>query len=173
MLEVIGAARGSKSVQNWPEVWTASEERLQIRKEFDQMVAELSQIPDAGDSAAGYEAFAMPLSTQLWECFKRVWMQYWRTPSYIYSKLILVGVSSLFIGFTFYKAHNDLQGLQNQLVSCLQLPTMLQCSPPILSSRSSCCLSFSAILRSRLCRSSSTSDRCTKRVNDPQKHTPG
>ncbi|KAJ7770562.1 ABC-2 type transporter-domain-containing protein [Mycena metata] len=121
MLEVIGAARGSKSVQNWPEVWTASEERLQIRKEFDQMVAELSQIPDAGDSAAGYEAFAMPLSTQLWECFKRVWMQYWRTPSYIYSKLILVGVSSLFIGFTFYKAHNDLQGLQNQLFSIFML----------------------------------------------------
>jgi ATP-binding cassette subfamily G (WHITE) protein 2 (PDR) len=116
MLEVIGAARGSKSDQDWTEIWKASEERVEIRKEFDQMVAELSQIEDAGDSTAGYELFAMPLSTQLWECFKRVWLQYWRTPTYIYAKLALVLLCSLFIGFTFYKAHNDLQGLQNQLV---------------------------------------------------------
>ncbi|KAF8189914.1 ABC-2 type transporter-domain-containing protein [Mycena galopus ATCC 62051] len=121
MLEVIGAARGSKSIQDWPEVWKASEERTQIRREFDQMVAELSQIEDAGDSAAGYELFAMPFSTQFRECFKRVWVQYWRTPSYIYSKLILVGSCSLFIGFTFYKAHTDLQGLQNQLFSIFML----------------------------------------------------
>ncbi|KAJ7461173.1 ABC-2 type transporter-domain-containing protein [Mycena latifolia] len=121
MLEVIGAARGSKSVQNWPEVWKTSEEREQVRTEFDQMVAELSKIEDTGNSAAGYELFAMPLSTQLWECFKRVWLQYWRTPSYIYSKLALVLLSSLFIGFTFYKAHNDLQGLQNQLFSIFML----------------------------------------------------
>jgi hypothetical protein len=116
MLEVIGAARGSKSVQDWPEVWKTSKERLLIRQEFDQMVSELSKIQDANDSTAGYELFAMPFSTQLWECFKRVWMQYWRTPTYIYSKLALVTICSLFIGFTFYKAQNDLQGLQNQLV---------------------------------------------------------
>ncbi|KAJ7076067.1 ABC-2 type transporter-domain-containing protein [Mycena belliarum] len=121
MLEVIGAARGSKSVQNWPEVWKASEEREQVRVEFDQMVAELSQVADAGDSAAGYESFAMPLSTQFYECFKRVWLQYWRTPSYIYSKLALVFICSIFIGFTFYKAHINLQGLQNQLFSIFML----------------------------------------------------
>ncbi|KAF7350492.1 hypothetical protein MVEN_01354800 [Mycena venus] len=121
MLEVIGAARGSKSVQDWPEVWKTSEERILVHREFDQMVAELSRIEDAGDSVAGYELFAMPFSTQLWECFKRVWIQYWRTPSYIYSKLTLVGICSLFIGFTFYKAHNDLQGLQNQLFSVFML----------------------------------------------------
>ncbi|KAF7349234.1 hypothetical protein MSAN_01712800 [Mycena sanguinolenta] len=62
-----------------------------------------------------------PLSTQLWECFKRVWMQYWRTPTYIYSKLALIGLCSLFIGLTFYKAHNDIQGLQNQLFSIFML----------------------------------------------------
>ncbi|KAJ7512027.1 ABC-2 type transporter-domain-containing protein [Mycena galericulata] len=121
MLEVIGAARGAKAIHDWTEVWKTSDERVQIRKEFDQMVAELSQLEDSGDSAAGYELFAMPLSTQLRECLKRVWLQYWRTPSYIYSKLALVLLCSLFIGFTFYKAHNDLQGLQNQLFSIFML----------------------------------------------------
>ncbi|KAJ6486867.1 ABC-2 type transporter-domain-containing protein [Mycena sanguinolenta] len=121
MLEVIGAARGSRSVHDWPEVWKTSEERVQIRQEFDQMVAELSKIEDSGESATGFELFAMPLATQLWECFKRVWTQYWRTPTYIYSKLALIGLCSLFIGLTFYKAHNDIQGLQNQLFSIFML----------------------------------------------------
>ncbi|KAJ7479046.1 ABC-2 type transporter-domain-containing protein [Mycena latifolia] len=121
MLEVIGAARGSKSIHDWPEVWKTSEEREQVRMEFDRMVAELSKIEDSRNSAAGYELFAMPLSTQLWECFKRVWLQYWRTPTYIYSKLALVLLCSLFIGFTFYKAQNDLQGLQSQLFSIFML----------------------------------------------------
>ncbi|KAK7055288.1 ABC-2 type transporter-domain-containing protein [Favolaschia claudopus] len=114
MLEVIGAARGTK-------VWKASEERQQVRTEFDQMVSQLSNVEDAGDSAAGYELFAMPFKTQFWQCFKRVWIQYWRTPTYIYSKLVLVGICSLFIGFSFYKAHNDLQGLKNQLFSIFLL----------------------------------------------------
>jgi hypothetical protein len=138
MLVVIGAARESKAIHDWHEVWKSSEERVQIRKEFDQMVAELSKIEDSGDSAAGYELFAMPFSTQLWECFKRVWIQYWRTPSYIYSKLTLVGVCSLFIGFTFYKAHNTLQGLQNQLV-CSDFSQFRTANPTILSSQFSCC----------------------------------
>ncbi|KAJ7182528.1 ABC-2 type transporter-domain-containing protein [Mycena crocata] len=116
MLEVIGAARGSRSVQDWPEVWKSSEERSLVRTEFDQMVADLSRRDGSAESATDFETFAMPLSTQLWECFKRVWLQYWRTPSYIYSKLVLVLICSLFVGFTFYKAHNDMQGLQSQLV---------------------------------------------------------
>ncbi|CAK5272262.1 unnamed protein product [Mycena citricolor] len=121
MLEVIGAARGHKSAQDWPEVWKASEERAQVREEFDQMVAELSQIEDSGDSAAGYELFATPLGTQFNEVFKRVWFQYWRTPSYIYSKLVLVGLCSIFIGFTFYRSKNNLQGLQDQLFAVFML----------------------------------------------------
>ncbi|KAJ7716581.1 ABC-2 type transporter-domain-containing protein [Mycena maculata] len=121
MLEVIGAARSSNAIHDWSEVWKSSDERVQVRREFDEMVANLSQLEDRRESALGYEAFAMPLTTQLWECFKRVWLQYWRTPSYIYSKLALVLVCSLFIGFTFYKAHNDIQGLQNQLFSIFML----------------------------------------------------
>ncbi|KAF7289891.1 hypothetical protein MIND_01363800 [Mycena indigotica] len=121
ILQVIGAARGHKSIQDWPEVWKASEERVAIRTEFNSMVAELSRSPDSNESSTGFEAFAVPLSTQIWYCFERVWVQYWRTPSYIYSKLALVGSCSLFIGFTFYKAHTNLQGLQNQLFSIFML----------------------------------------------------
>ncbi|KAJ7637098.1 ABC-2 type transporter-domain-containing protein [Roridomyces roridus] len=121
MLEVIGAARGFKPSHDWTEVWKNSEERVRVRKEFDEMVAQLSQIPDDGQSAAGYEPFAESFSTQLKECFRRVWLQYWRTPSYIYAKLSLVTICSLFIGFTFYRAKTTLQGLQDQLFSIFML----------------------------------------------------
>jgi ABC-type multidrug transport system permease subunit len=80
------------------------------------MVAELSNSEESDVSAAGFELFAMPFSTQLQQCLKRVWLQYWRTPSYIYSKIALVFLASLFVGFTFYRTPNTLQGLQNQLV---------------------------------------------------------
>ena len=47
----------------------------------------------------------------------RTIVQDWRSPGYIYSKLILVISSSLFIGFSFFKAKNNLQGLQSQMLA--------------------------------------------------------
>lgn len=39
---------------------------------------------------SSYREFAAPFWVQLLEVQKRVFEQYWRTPSYIYSKLLLV-----------------------------------------------------------------------------------
>jgi len=36
-----------------------------------------------------YDEFAAPFGLQFWEVTKRVFEQYWRTPSYIYSKAAL------------------------------------------------------------------------------------
>lgn len=36
-----------------------------------------------------YWEFAAPMSVQLRECLKRIALQYWRSPSYIYSKTAL------------------------------------------------------------------------------------
>jgi hypothetical protein len=41
--------------------------------------------------------------------------QYWRTPSYIYSKAILTVGCSLLIGLSFLNGDNTMQGLQNQM----------------------------------------------------------
>lgn len=53
--------------------------------------------------------------TQLSTVGKRVAQQYWRTPSYIYSKAILTVGCSLLIGFSFFDSDNTQQGLQNQM----------------------------------------------------------
>jgi ABC-type multidrug transport system permease subunit len=60
----------------------------------------------------------------MWEVQKRVFQQYWRTPSYIYSKIALCLFSGLFIGFSFFKAPNSQQGLQNQMFAIFMLMTI-------------------------------------------------
>jgi ATP-binding cassette subfamily G (WHITE) protein 2 (PDR) len=71
-----------------------------------------------------YREFAAPFGAQYWLVQKRIFEQYWRTPSYIYSKLILCAATGLFIGFSFYKAPNTQQGIQNQLFGIFMLLTL-------------------------------------------------
>ncbi|KGU30345.1 multidrug resistance protein CDR1, partial [Candida albicans P75063] len=47
----------------------------------------------------------------------RTIVQDWRSPGYIYSKIFLVVSAALFNGFSFFKAKNNMQGLQNQMFS--------------------------------------------------------
>lgn len=87
MLEVIGAAPGSHSDQDWPEVWNASPERAEVRRELAQMKKELSQKP-VPPRDSKYGEFAMPMWAQFLVCLQRTSQQYWRSPGYIYSKAV-------------------------------------------------------------------------------------
>jgi ATP-binding cassette subfamily G (WHITE) protein 2 (PDR) len=69
--------------------------------------------PAGGDSREGHAEFAMPFSSQLWHVSKRVFQNYWRTPSYLFGKFILGIASALFIGFSFFQSDDSQQGLQN------------------------------------------------------------
>jgi len=91
MLEIIGAAPGHHSTIDWYDVWRKSKEYDDVHRVLDDMERELPEekTDDVRESTVGSEEFAMPLWTQLWLCFKRIWEQYWRTPSYIYSKAAL------------------------------------------------------------------------------------
>jgi ATP-binding cassette subfamily G (WHITE) protein 2 (PDR) len=85
---VIGAAPGSETTIDWPEVWNNSDERLAIKATLAEMKADLSQIPVETDKTALYQ-FAAPFFLQLKTVVMRVFQQYWRTPSYLYSKTAL------------------------------------------------------------------------------------
>ena len=114
MLDVIGAAPGSQNTIDWPAVWYDSPERQEIKRQLAELKEELSMKPEDNDPKALRE-FAAPFGQQLKEVTTRVFEQYWRTPSYLYSKVLLCTASSLFIGFSFWMAPTSLQGLQNQL----------------------------------------------------------
>lgn len=52
------------------------------------MESTLSKIPVTSDPIALYQ-FAAPFGVQLWTVAIRIFQQYWRTPSYLYSKTLL------------------------------------------------------------------------------------
>ena len=127
MLEVIGAAPGSHTDVDWNDVWRSSPEYQEVHKELNRLKAELPQITQpsvTSDDKASFREFAAPFGLQLWEVTKRVFSQYWRTPSYIYSKASLCIASALFIGFSFFHAGTSQQELQNQMFSIFMLFTI-------------------------------------------------
>ncbi|KAF2008613.1 pleiotropic drug resistance protein, ABC superfamily [Aaosphaeria arxii CBS 175.79] len=116
MLEVIGAAPGAHTDIDWPAVWRESKEYQEVKSELARLKGlanEPSAVTEADESS--YKEFAMPFTSQFLEVGKRVFQQYWRTPSYIFSKAILCVFNALFIGFSFFKEENTTQGLQNQM----------------------------------------------------------
>ncbi|KAF4980695.1 hypothetical protein FZEAL_3363 [Fusarium zealandicum] len=121
MLEVIGAAPGAHTDIDWPEAWQRSPEHTHVQQELSRLVAEgASQAVDmSSHDQTQYKEFAAPSNVQYLEVTKRLFQQYWRSPGYIYSKIILSAGASLFIGLSFLDGKNTERGLQNQMFGIL------------------------------------------------------
>lgn len=130
MLAAIGAAPGTHTDVDWHQAWLDSPERVAVRDELDTLKRERPAIAekikaDRGERSvaeakldkAAYSEFASSVWTQFVVVLTRVFQQYWRTPSYIWSKFILAIAVGLFIGFSFFRADTSQAGLQSQLFS--------------------------------------------------------
>ncbi|EMD61347.1 hypothetical protein COCSADRAFT_183394 [Bipolaris sorokiniana ND90Pr] len=116
MLEAIGAAPGAKTEIDWPTVWKSSSEFEQVQMELEKLRQLVNQPSAVMDAAKGsHQAFAASFADQFRAVALRCAQQYWRTPSYMYSKAILTIGCSLMIGFSFIDGTNTMQGLQNQM----------------------------------------------------------
>ncbi|KAF2845347.1 BcATRO, ABC transporter [Plenodomus tracheiphilus IPT5] len=127
MLSIVGAAPGSSTDVDWHSAWRTSAEYNEMKATLAEMRgASLNNFspPSPETDHASSKEFAAPLTLQFREVTLRVFQQYWRTPSYIYSKAALCILSAVFIGFSFFKAKNTLQGLQNQTFSLFMLFTL-------------------------------------------------
>ncbi|WRT64947.1 uncharacterized protein IL334_001887 [Kwoniella shivajii] len=135
MLQAVGAAPGSKTNVDWHHAWLNSPERVEVKRELERIKEDRGQSKQCTDGQenpsdnnkndkAAYAEFAAPLTTQFRLVITRVLQQHWRTPSYIWSKASLCIFSTLFIGFSFYRAGTSQQGLQNQLFSVFMLFTI-------------------------------------------------
>ncbi|CDR37662.1 CYFA0S01e14422g1_1 [Cyberlindnera fabianii] len=123
MLQVIGAAPGSHANQDYALVWKESQEHRDVLRELERMETELVHKPV--DPNVDHGTFAAPYLTQLTVVTHRVFQQFWRTPSYIWSKIWLGAVSSLLIGFVYFKAGTSIQGLQNQMFAIFMFFSVL------------------------------------------------
>ena len=89
ILEVTGTAPRSESTQDWSSVWNDSEERRAVKAELARLKETLSQQPVSANDPEELRTFAASFGTQLWVVLIRIFQQYWRTPSYLYSKVAL------------------------------------------------------------------------------------
>jgi len=92
MLQVIGAAPGTQTDVDWPQVWQDSAAKREVRAELQRMKmsgvgGQLGSLTKSNEESG---TFAASYSTQFIEVTKRVARFYWRNPAYIYSKLVLV-----------------------------------------------------------------------------------
>lgn len=116
MLKVIGAAPGSHTDIDWFQTWRNSPELKILHAELDERAEKLRKSTPPDDPSLS-KSFAVGYLTQTKLVTQRVFEQYWRTPTYIWSKLFQCVISPLFVGFNFFKSNNDIQGMQNQMFS--------------------------------------------------------
>ncbi|KAE8442468.1 hypothetical protein EG329_003311 [Mollisiaceae sp. DMI_Dod_QoI] len=123
MLTMVGAGATGKSTKDWHEIWKTSNEAIEVQNELARIKQEMGSQP-SGDDTTSHSEFAMPFPNQLYEVTVRVFQQYWRTPGYIYSKILLGVASALFIGFSFFHADASQQGLQDVIFSIFMITTI-------------------------------------------------
>jgi hypothetical protein len=123
MLEIVNAGKNDRG-QTWFEVWSGSENATEVQRQIDHLHEEKKQevLDIAGETGGG--TYAMPLTTQIWECTYRAFQQYWRMPSYVLAKFGLCAIAGLFIGFSFYQADSTQAGMQTIIFSAFMMTTI-------------------------------------------------
>ncbi|KAI0811858.1 ABC-2 type transporter-domain-containing protein [Xylaria sp. FL0064] len=123
MLDAVGAAPGSTTSRDWFQTWRESPEYREVKAELQKLKDDSSNEPVTQDEQS-FREHAAPFTVQFKEVSYRVFQQYWRNPTYIYSKAALCAFVALFIGFVFFHSPNSMQGLQNQTFAVFQLLTV-------------------------------------------------
>ncbi|RPD61629.1 pleiotropic drug resistance ABC transporter [Lentinus tigrinus ALCF2SS1-7] len=104
ILEAIGA--GATATTNSPEA-------AHVQEELDSILAESRDKPPVQTRLRN--GYPTSWVYQLALLLQRASEAYWRSPTYVISRLVLNCASGLFIGFTFFKAKMTIQGTQNHL----------------------------------------------------------
>lgn len=134
MLGVIGAAPGARAERDWVEAWRNSSEYTEVHR----VLAELEQkqpATEAGKGTAAPTKYAASIYDQFFVCTRRVFQQYWRTPTYIYAKLSLslITVSVLTSGvdseLTFDRAFSSAPHSTTRKSPCKAF--RIRCSPSL------------------------------------------
>lgn len=112
MLDVIKPPLDGSEGIDWHQVWRNSPEYQAVKGEMARLHSPSSA--SHHEHASSQAEFAASFGTQFIQVLNRTFKHFWRSPTYIWSKFSLVGLSCLYLGFSF-DARLSLQGMQNQL----------------------------------------------------------
>ncbi|CAG7930861.1 unnamed protein product [Penicillium olsonii] len=122
-----------EGARDWPDLWNNSPECQTLAATIQNNNLPLTEnakaspdkeIASTGNSNAQY---ALPLWAQTVAVTKRHWISVWRDGNYNFSKVAKSLFVEIFLSFTFFKAGNTLQGLQNSMVAILLLAWVVPC----------------------------------------------
>ncbi|KAJ1330820.1 ATP-binding cassette subfamily G (WHITE) member 2 PDR [Microdochium nivale] len=118
MLDVVKPPLDGTPGIDWHQVWRESPEYDLVKGEMARLHNLSSNSNEDNNSPPGADSkdkeFAASFGTQFAQVLARTAKHFWRSPTYIWSKMCLVGLSCLYLGFSF-EARLTLQGMQNQL----------------------------------------------------------
>jgi len=130
------AAKGGKRKDgkrlNWNDEWLNSENAKEVKQEIQRIKSERSKVE--ARSAGDQHEFASPVALQTMELTKRLFIQYWRDPAYLYGKLFVSVIVGIFNGFTFWKLGNSVADMQDRMFTCFLIilipPTIVNAVVP-------------------------------------------
>ncbi|KKY16641.1 putative abc transporter [Diplodia seriata] len=112
------AAKGGRKADgtriDWNREWKESENNKRMLEEIDRINSERKEdrVPRQAGQA---REFAAPVWLQTTMLTKRLFIQFWRDPSYLYGKLFVSVIIGVFNGFTFWQLGNSAQDMQNRM----------------------------------------------------------
>lgn len=113
MLDVIGAGATAYSSINWHETWNRSPEAIKVTQDIEE-IHTIGRNQPAVETALRTE-YPTPWLNQVAELVKRGAADHYRNSEYLFAKLILNVAGGFFIGLSFFKNQESMQGLQNRI----------------------------------------------------------
>ncbi|KAJ5302211.1 hypothetical protein PENANT_c008G05003 [Penicillium antarcticum] len=110
-----GTQRNGKHV-DWNEEWRSSDQNQEMLAEIERIRTERSKLPIEQSNGTQNE-FAATTFTQTIQLTKRLFLNYWRDPSYYYGKLFVSVIIGIFNGFTFWMLPNTVASMQDRMFS--------------------------------------------------------
>lgn len=111
------AAKGGKREDgkrlNWSDEWRESEQAKQLNEEIQRIKAKRGEFEP--NLTIQQHEFASTVFSQTTELTKRLFVNYWRDPSYLYGKIFTSVIIGIFNGFTFYSLGNTIADMQNRM----------------------------------------------------------
>ena len=127
LIETSASAR-----EHWNEQWRISDENKALHQEIQRIKSERSAVPENKDVLQ--HEFAAPVSQQILLLTKRMFLNQWRAPSYIYGKLFTAIIVGIFNGFTFWKLGDTVNDMQSRMFTSFLIllipPTVLNAILP-------------------------------------------
>jgi len=115
ILEAIGAGATASVQEDWHDIWVNSDNFVKSNQKVDEMITELSQKKDESEVGSEPSKYATSYLYQFRYVYLRTATTFWRNLDYIMSKMMLMTVGGLYIGFTFYDPGDSHIGLQNAM----------------------------------------------------------